>query len=346
MWILRCSLLASLVGCCGLLIAADEPATPAPKPKVVFADKDAIQADEPRPGNEDRKAKFLERLKKSRSEKDGEGSGEGPGDAGGKLGRLKQLKGGRGEPLDKTKFQEKEWKIGEDVRKAYIYAPPVKEGDKKSQKRPLVFAFHGHGGTAENAARRMAFHELWPDAVSVYAQGLPTSTPIDPQGRAPGWQKYGGDQNDRDLAFFDAMLKTLIAEYQIDEDRVYACGHSNGGYMSYVLLAARGEVLAAVAPIAATLDVRNFKDQKPKPVFHVAGERDPLVKYAGQEKTIEQLRKLNGCEGEGKTVGKVVEYTSKNGPPVVAWLHTGGHEIPAGSVERITEFFQQQTRKK
>src|SRR5690348_3968667 len=147
MWILRCSLLASLVGCCGLLIAADEPANPAPKPKVVFADKDAIQADEQRPWNEDKKAQYLEKLKKFRAEKgkDGGTPGEGPGDAAGKLGRLKQLKGGGGEPLDKTKFQEKEWKIGEDVRKAYIYAPPVKEGDKKSQKRPLVFAFHGHG---------------------------------------------------------------------------------------------------------------------------------------------------------------------------------------------------------
>jgi polyhydroxybutyrate depolymerase len=161
----------------------------------------------------------------------------------------------------------------------------------------------------------------------------------------PGWQKYAGDQSDRDLAFFDAMLKTMIAEYQIDENRIYACGHSNGGYFCYVLLPARGDVLAAVAPIAAALDVRNFKDQKPKPVFHVAGERDPLVKYAAQEKTIEQLRKLNGCDPEGKTVGKVVEYTSKSGPPVVVWLHSGGHEIPAGSLERITEFFQQHTRK-
>jgi polyhydroxybutyrate depolymerase len=65
------------------------------------------------------------------------------------------------------------------------------------------------------------------------------------------WQKTFGDQNDRDLKFFDAVLATLKKDCRIDEKRVYATGHSNGGAFTYLLWAARGDVFAAVAPCAA-----------------------------------------------------------------------------------------------
>jgi polyhydroxybutyrate depolymerase len=333
---LRLTYIAMLVACCALLVNADEPrpakGAPTESPKVESGSKD----DDAKPG----KGRFAEILKKLKSKDAPTEKGDAPAGPEGKLGgRLGKLKG-QGEPLDMTKFKKVPWTVGEDTREAIVYAPPAKD---KSEKRPLVFAFHGHGGTAERAAKRIVFHELWPDAVSVYPQGLATATDIDPTGRLPGWQKTAGVQSDRDLAFFDAMLKTMVAEHQVDPNRVYACGHSNGGYFCYLLFSTRSDALAAIAPVAASLNVRDLKDLKPKPVFHVAGERDPLVKYAWQEKTLEQLRKVNGCDqpaGEHCT-----EFSSKNGPPVVAYLHSGGHEIPAGSLPRITEFFQKQTRK-
>ena len=39
---------------------------------------------------------------------------------------------------------------------------------------PLVFVFHGHGGRSAAAARGFRLHELLPQAVVVYPQGLPT----------------------------------------------------------------------------------------------------------------------------------------------------------------------------
>jgi len=33
----------------------------------------------------------------------------------------------------------------------------------------------------------------------------------------------------KDLAFFDALLKKLTADYKIDPDRIYVTGMSNGG---------------------------------------------------------------------------------------------------------------------
>ena len=43
----------------------------------------------------------------------------------------------------------------------------------------------------------------------------------------------------------------------------------------------------------------SMKNLKPKPVLHMAGENDPLVRFAWQKRTIDELRKLNGC-GEGQ----------------------------------------------
>ncbi|HEY1190226.1 MAG TPA: prolyl oligopeptidase family serine peptidase [Gemmata sp.] len=240
------------------------------------------------------------------------------------------------------KLKTRTWKVGEVTREALVYAPA-----SGSEKRPLVFIFHGHGGRSEFSARTFALHKHWPEAVCVYPQGLPTPVPrLDPEGKKAGWQKFVGDQKDRDLEFFDVMLKSLVAEGGIDEKRVYSVGHSNGGFFTYVLCAARPDKLAAVAPVAGAVSARDVKNQKPVPVLHVAGEQDRIVPFAVQEKTIEQLKKLNGCDEKGKPAGKnCTEYTSKSGPPVVTFIHPGGHNIPAGAPERIVEFLKQHVRK-
>jgi polyhydroxybutyrate depolymerase len=127
---------------------------------------------------------------------------------------------------------------------------------------------------------------------------------------------------------------------------VYSAGHSNGGYFTYLLWAARGDTLAAVAPVAAAVSGKDFKNQKPKPVIHVAGEKDPIVRFQVQARTMEQVRKLNGCDPDGKAAGTwCTEYSSKNGPPVVTYIHPGGHEVPDGAPQRIVEFFKDVAKK-
>ena len=241
---------------------------------------------------------------------------------------------------DAVELKKVTWKVGNDTREALVYNP-------SGTNKPVIFAWHGHGGTSTFAAKKFAFHTLWPEAVVVYPQGLPTPAPqIDPDGKRSGWQKFPGDQDDRDLKLFDAMLKSCVDEYGVDEKRVHSVGHSNGGFFSYLLVAARPGKLAAIAPVAATITPRFQKDLKPLPVLHVAGEKDPLVKFDNQEKTIEFMRKLNGCDAEGKPAGKLcTEYRSKDGPPVVAFIHPGGHEVPDGAAERIVKFLKDVDKK-
>ena len=66
-----------------------------------------------------------------------------------------------------------------------------------------------------NAARSFRYHELWPEAIVVYMQGLKTPGQLtDPKGLRAGWQKEKGDQDDRDLKFFDAVLQSLKKDYK------------------------------------------------------------------------------------------------------------------------------------
>jgi polyhydroxybutyrate depolymerase len=119
-----------------------------------------------------------------------------------------------------------EWKVDGVAREALVYAPAT----AKTAPSPVVFAFHGHGGTMKFAATKFACHEHWPEAIVVYMQGLKTpGTLTDPQGKLPGWQKTFGDQGDRDLNFFDAVLATL-------KKNIHAGGHMMPGDVPPVIV--------------------------------------------------------------------------------------------------------------
>jgi polyhydroxybutyrate depolymerase len=234
--------------------------------------------------------------------------------------------------------------VGDVKREAVVYAPA-----KPGKAVPVVFAFHGHGGTGKHAARTMAFHTHWPEAVVIYPQGLNTPGQLtDPEGKKTGWQAKAGDQSDRDLKFFDDLLKWAKKEYPVDDKRVYVTGHSNGGGFTYLLWQQRGDVFAAVAPSAAA--GKNAKDLKAKPCLHVAGEADELVKYEWQKATMATVRKTNGCDDTGREwakAGKLVGtvYESKGGTPFVSLVGPGGHTFPAEAPKLIVKFFQEQAQK-
>ena len=232
------------------------------------------------------------------------------------------------------------WTVDGVLREALVYVPP----QAKTDATPVVFAFHGHGGTMNSASRSFAYHTRWPEAMVVYPQGLNTPGRLtDPQGKKPGWQARVGDQSDRDLKFFDAMLESFKRDYRVDEKRIYATGHSNGGGFTYLLWAARGDTFAAFAPSAAA-GAAYLRSLKPKPVLHVAGESDPLVKFAWQKQTMDTLRQINQC-GDGQPWEKWgTLYPSKTGAPVVTFIHPGGHEFLAEAPTAIVKFFKEHAK--
>jgi polyhydroxybutyrate depolymerase len=168
----------------------------------------------------------------------------------------------------------REWKIGDLTREAFVYVP----ADAKTKPTPVVFGFHGHGGSMTNAARMFHFEKVWSEAIVVYMQGVKTPGRLtDQEGKLPGWQFAVGDHGDRDLKFFDAVLASLKEDYKVNSRRVYASGHSNGGSFSYLLWSARAKDFAAFAPSASLLPQLVFPNETtntnktsftPKPVLH------------------------------------------------------------------------------
>lgn len=236
-------------------------------------------------------------------------------------------------------FQRWELKVDGISREALVYAPP----SAKDKPAPVVFVFHGHGGNMRASARSFAMSQHWPDAISVYPQGLNTPGRLtDPEGKKPGWQHSAGAQDDRDLKLFDALLARLKQDFKVDAKRIYSTGHSNGGGFTYLLWGERGDVFAAVAPSAAAAAGRQGEKLKPKPALHLAGENDPLVKYEWQKATMATVRKLNGCAPEGKPWDKLcTEYPSATGTPFVAFIHPGGHEFHRDAPAMIAKFFKE-----
>jgi polyhydroxybutyrate depolymerase len=239
-----------------------------------------------------------------------------------------------------------QWTIEGVQRQALVFAPPsakdrTADTPQPAELLPLVFAFHGHGGNMQTAARSFALHRHWPEALVVYMQGLPTPTRADPQGKRNGWQRMQGDQGDRDLKFFDAVLERMKKEYRADPGRLYATGHSNGGYFTYLLWSARPDTFAAVAPSAAG-GARVHSGFRPCPCLHIAGRNDELVPFENQQRNMDAVRSINGCVEQGRAWAEgCLIYDSDKGAPFVSFIHPGGHKYPSEAPELIVKFFKE-----
>ncbi len=236
---------------------------------------------------------------------------------------------------------EREWNVDGTTRKALLYVP----ASVSKEKAPVVFAFHGHGGSMQQAARSFAIQREWPDAVVVYPQGLNTPGKLtDPEGRRAGWQSEVGTQKDRDIKFFDAVLASLKSDYKVDESRLFAMGHSNGGSFTYVLWASRGKLFRAIV-VSGSVPGVSAPLLTPKPVLHLAGKTDPLVRFPWQWRAMENIKRLNACSTDGTPWAKsgtlvATQYPSKIGTPLVTLIHPDGHTFPAEAPALIVQFFK------
>lgn len=227
------------------------------------------------------------------------------------------------------------WSVDGVARQAFVYAP---SNPATAAKVPVVFAFHGRGDDIANF-EVVGLHRAWPNAIVVYFQGLENRG-------LSGWQVERGQDNDRDLKLVDAALDSLRKKYNVDDQRIYATGFSNGAAFTFLLWADRPNVFAAYAVVAGRLRP-SVQPKQPKPMLHVAGVSDPQVTYADQRAAIVTAIAVNGVRNQTDRCGNgCTVYGSNTGTPVVTWIHQGGHEYPRGTSERIVEFFQKHSRSK
>ena len=175
-------------------------------------------------------------------------------------------------------------------RSALVYTP---NGYDSSFALPVVLNFHGFGG---NASRHLAETEM--TAVADSAQFLlvyPQGTLLD---GSPHWNNAlpGPDNKSdaEDLGFVSELLAYLDSAYMIDRERIYACGYSNGGMMSYALACYLSNEIAAVASISGCLtDTSNTcMPSHPTAVLSFHGTNDGVLSYTGGTEVLSQMDAL------------------------------------------------------
>jgi polyhydroxybutyrate depolymerase len=178
-----------------------------------------------------------------------------------------------------------------------VHLPP---GYDNREPLPLVLNYHGLGGTALE-------QEFYSGLLAVSdAEGFILVSP-DASGSARSWASFVNIPNGTDdVLFTNALLDALITELCVDQDRVYATGMSNGGFMSSRLGCVLPDRFAAVAPVAGVYfpALETCGSATPIIAFHgtadgtVPFERGRLlgvIPYDGVRASLAAWAKHNGC---------------------------------------------------
>ncbi len=88
-------------------------------------------------------------------------------------------------------------------------------------------------------------------------------------------------ENVDDVAFIDAVIDQVEADHDIDETRVFAFGHSNGGIMSYRLACELSDRIVGIGVVAGTLGIDDCAPTQPVSVMHIHGTADQNLPIDG-----------------------------------------------------------------
>jgi len=87
-----------------------------------------------------------------------------------------------------------------------------------------------------------------------------------------------------DIGFLSNLIDSIKSQYNIDLNRVYSTGMSNGGFMSYTLACALSNRIAAIASVAGSIFDTQYATCNPGravPVMQISGTADNIVPYNG-----------------------------------------------------------------
>jgi polyhydroxybutyrate depolymerase len=241
-----------------------------------------------------------------------------------------------------------------------VYHLHIPSSHRNSTAAPLVVALHGGGGNGHKMeklshlsllADQYGFIVAYPDAVDRHWN----------DGR--GVSKYRSQrENIDDVGFISRMIDAIAIEYNIDRERVYVTGASNGAMMSLRLGCELADKITAMAPVIGSMPenlVAQCSPARPVPLMMINGTDDPLVPWEGGyvhifrkklgiiisvPQTIDFWVAHNGCSpspqitkepdtdpDDGTSVQKSVYRQCAAGADVVLYeIKGGGHTWPGG----------------
>jgi polyhydroxybutyrate depolymerase len=255
----------------------------------------------------------------------------------------------KGKPPFESGDYEREINMGGKRRRYELHVPPLYNRNKPM---PVILNFHGGGGRGATArlesrmdlkADQAGFIAVYPDGTGVLDERFLTWN----AGSCCG---YAMDNKVDDVGFIRALLDDLSKIFNIDQERIYATGLSNGGMMCYRLACELSDRIAAIAPIGGVLGLDDCAPKRPISIMHFHGTSDNNSPYQGGvgkqsvSKTnfrsvpnnIEWWVRRNGAkdtpvEKLQRNDVTIVTYRAKDETEVIlVTIYGGGHTWPGG----------------
>lgn len=158
--------------------------------------------------------------------------------------------------------------FGGQPREYELHVPPTYD---PSRPTPLVLSLHGAGGWGTMQKDISGWNGV------ADRHGVIVAYPSGHGGSGPKvWSP-------EDVPFIGALIDSLQRAFNIDPDRIYVNGFSNGGGESYVLACTIGSRIAAIGLVGAARIERLewCPDKRPTPLIDFHGTHDPAADYKG-----------------------------------------------------------------
>ena len=162
------------------------------------------------------------------------------------------------------------------VNRTYYVSYP----NEFSEPAGLIINMHGFGGTASNQMGTQMDNYAHPQNIAVvYPQGVTSSI------GSPSWNvgTFWDFNTQDDVGFINAMIDEIHSNFAIDLNKVYACGFSNGGYMTYELACELSDKITAFGSVSGNFMLNSDQlcnDEREIPIIHFHGTNDPTVDYS------------------------------------------------------------------
>ena len=243
-----------------------------------------------------------------------------------------------------------EWHYTLRVPAAYTNSTPMQ----------MVLVLHGAGGRGEaylekagwgRKAESAGFIVVAPDGQPTQPR-LPANYMTNPRAWNSGQLSPASPRSKiDDIQFFKDLLTEIEQRLNVDTNRIYVAGHSNGGGMTFRLGRELSDRFAAIAPVASLRWTREPAPARPLPTLYMVGVEDPLVPLDGGESNLPWLKRTTppvidtvtnwastlGCALEPKTLKnkdgvKIVRYgPGKDAATLTVYYIEGqGHGWPGG----------------
>ncbi|MBU14436.1 MAG: hypothetical protein CMQ14_05020 [Gammaproteobacteria bacterium] len=189
----------------------------------------------------------------------------------------------------------------------------VPEAYSASEAHPLIILLHGYTSSGRNQDSYFQVSELADDYGFLFAAPDGVREPSGAENRF--WNasnaccNFFGMEVD-DSGYIRSIIDEMKQRYNVDENRVFLIGHSNGGFMSFRMAYEHSDAVAAIASLAGA----NHMDQREAPgnpvhILQIHGTNDETIGYQGGDiqdnrypsalQSVRRWANYNGCSPNG-----------------------------------------------